>query len=43
MWQASNVCCVDYSVAKKGMLAAYRHYFDRPNSNDNFVTAPSIK
>jgi hypothetical protein len=24
MMQAPNVCCVDYSVAKKGKLVAYR-------------------
>jgi hypothetical protein len=42
-WQASNVCCLDYSVAKDGMLVAYRHYFDQPNTNDNFITIHSIK
>jgi hypothetical protein len=42
-WQASNVCCLDYSVAKKGKLVAYRHYFDQPNSNDNFVVTEAIK
>ncbi len=42
-WQASNVCCLDYSVAKKGKLVAYRHYFDQPNSNDNFVITEAIK
>jgi hypothetical protein len=37
-WQASNVCCLDYSVAKIGMLVAYQHYFDEPYTDDHFVT-----
>ncbi|HEU4609424.1 MAG TPA: metallophosphoesterase [Chitinophagaceae bacterium] len=41
-WQASNVCCLDYSVAKGGNLVAYRHYFDQPFNNQNFVIVPSL-
>lgn len=36
-WLASNVCCLDYSVANQRMLVAYRHYFDQANGDDNFV------
>lgn len=42
VWQAPNVCCLDYSVAKKGKLVAYRHYFEQPNSDDKFVVVNSI-
>lgn len=34
--QKSNVCCVDYSVAKNGRLVAYRHYGEKKLSNKNF-------
>jgi predicted MPP superfamily phosphohydrolase len=43
VWQASNVCCLDYSVAKGGALVAYRHYFDKENSNDNFVEVEAVE
>lgn len=36
--QASNVACVDYSVAKGGMLCAYRWDGERELSEDKFVT-----
>lgn len=32
-----NVCCLDYSVAKGGLLAAYRHDGEARLSNDRFV------
>lgn len=34
---AENVACVDYSVAKKGFLCAYRWQGEQKLSNDNFV------
>lgn len=34
----SNVCCVDYSIAKKGILVAYRHTQSEMLSNDYFIT-----
>ena len=40
--QAANVCCLDYSVAKGGILAAYRYYHDQPISEVNFVTIESL-
>lgn len=36
--QAPNACCVDYSVAKDGMLVAYRYNLDGSGSEDPFVT-----
>jgi hypothetical protein len=37
--QAPNVCCVDYSVAKDGMLVAYLHHFEGSHPDpDPFVT-----
>lgn len=35
--QQQNICCLDYSVAKGGKLAAYRSKFDRQLSNANLV------
>ncbi len=37
---AVNVACVDFSVAKGGMLAAYRHNGERELVAENFVTVP---
>lgn len=39
--QATNVACVDYSVAKGGMLCAYRWDGERELSDDKFVPVPS--
>lgn len=33
-----NVCCLDYSVAKKGILAAYRFDNEKTLSNSKFIT-----
>ncbi len=33
----NNICCLDYSVAKKGFLAAYRSNGERVLSNENLV------
>lgn len=38
---APNIACVDYSVAKHGMLAAYRHFGEAILQPENFVTIPS--
>ena len=40
---AVNVACTDYSVAKQGMLAAYRHHGERRLVAENFVTVPGRK
>jgi hypothetical protein len=32
-----NICCVDYSVAKGGVLAAYRYDGEKVLSNDKWV------
>ena len=32
-----NICCLDYSVAEKGKLAAYRYSGERALMSDNFV------
>lgn len=37
---APNVACLDYSVAKDGMLAAYRYDGERTLLADRFVTVP---
>lgn len=37
-YQASNVACLDYSVAKGGSLCAYRWDSNVPLRNDKFVT-----
>jgi hypothetical protein len=42
LWQATNVCCLDYSVARKGMLVAYQHYHGQENTDNNFVTIHAI-
>jgi hypothetical protein len=34
---ASNVACLDYSVAKNWFLSAYRHDGEQTLSNKNFV------
>jgi hypothetical protein len=33
-----NACCVDYSIAKEGILVAYRHTQREELSNDYFIT-----
>ncbi len=33
----SNICCLDYSIAKHGRLAAYRFSGEKLLNNDNFV------
>ena len=33
---SSNVCCLDYSVAKGGSLVCYRHIGEQELTNDNF-------
>jgi len=38
--QAQNVCCLDYSVAKKGHLVAYRFQGERILKGENFVVVP---
>ena len=38
---AVNVACLDYSVAKYGMLTAYRHHGEKILRPDRFVTVPS--
>jgi len=35
--QASNVCCLDYSVANKGKLVAYRWSGEQQLKEDNFI------
>jgi hypothetical protein len=41
---ASNIACVDYSVAKPGgKLAAYRWNQDEPLSDDNFIVVERIE
>ncbi len=37
---APNVACLDYSVAKDGMLAAYRYDGERTLQADRFMTVP---
>ncbi|MDP1798413.1 MAG: hypothetical protein Q8K78_13055, partial [Planctomycetaceae bacterium] len=37
---ATNVACLDYSVAKHGFLCAYRWQGERTLSNDHFVWYP---
>lgn len=38
---APNVACVDYSVARNGLLTAYRHSGETVLTNDHFVFVPS--
>ncbi len=33
----NNICCLDYSVAKEGLLVAYRHDGERHLDNSKFV------
>jgi len=33
----SNVCCLDYSVAKQGKLVAYRYDQEPDLTNDNLI------
>ncbi len=40
---AANVACVDYSIARNGMLAAYRHNRERRLLAENFVTVSRMK
>lgn len=35
---STNACCVDYSIAKKGILVAYRHTQREALLNDYFIT-----
>lgn len=37
-----NVCCLDYSVAKQGRLAAYRFNSEKLLNNDNFVFVDAL-
>jgi hypothetical protein len=37
-----NICCLDYSVAKEGYLAAYRFDGEKELSNDKFVYVKTI-
>ena len=39
---ADNVACLDYSVAKRGMLCAYRWDGERQLSDEKFVTVPAV-
>jgi hypothetical protein len=32
-----NICCIDYSIAKKGVLAAYRYDGETPLKQDNLI------
>lgn len=38
---SSNIACVDYSVAKNGLLTAYRHHGESVLRADHFVAVPS--
>jgi len=38
---SSNIACVDYSVAKNGLLTAYRHHGESVLRADSFVAVPS--
>lgn len=42
LW-AKNVCCLDYSVAKAGKLAAYRWNGETPLSVDRFVSVERVE
>jgi hypothetical protein len=42
-WQAPNICCLDYSVAKGGKLVAWRHFFDQPGSGGSFEMVEAVK
>lgn len=33
-----NICCLDYSIAKKGELVAYRYNFENKLSNEKFIS-----
>jgi hypothetical protein len=35
---STNACCVDYSIAKNGILVAYRHTQREVLSNNYFIT-----
>jgi len=39
--QANNLCCVDYSIAKRGALVCYRWQGERALSSKKFVTVPA--
>jgi hypothetical protein len=41
-WQDSNVCCLDYSVAKGGMLVACQYSFDHANADNKFFVVNAI-
>ena len=34
---STNACCVDYSIAKEGILVAYRHNIGQALKNKNFI------
>lgn len=34
---SANTCCVDYSIAKRGVLVAYRHKIGEKLNNRNFI------
>ena len=40
--QSSNTCCLDFSVAKNGILVAYRYSGEKILSNKNFVVQANI-
>ena len=40
--QSSNTCCLDFSVAKNGILVAYRYSGEKTLSNKNFVVQANI-
>jgi hypothetical protein len=41
--QTPNVCCLDYSVAKKGHLVAYRYDGEKVLSNNKFIYVETIQ
>ncbi len=41
--QSQNVCCLDFSVAKEGMLVAYRFNNEKKLSENNFVIAKTMQ
>ena len=41
--QTEQICCVDYSVAKKGLLTAYRWEGEKVLKNDRFVWVKCVE
>ena len=41
--QSQNVCCLDFSVAKEGMLVAYRFNNEKKLNENNFVIAKTMQ